>query len=166
MKKWWMLLGILILMGGCSQGEHTETAAKKEVVPTPDPAVEVEGIQAFARLGADIDVPAGAENAKYYIISDQTAEIQFTQNGGQYSYRASRTVDEAANGQGELQEVEDVQAVAGSQVIPIHKTDTGYLVLWKWGEVTYSLEAGDSVDVGMVRSLAEELARETMPAAL
>lgn len=165
MKKWWILAGILVLLGGCSQVEHKSAEMEREETPPLDPAVEVEGIEAFARLGADIDVPAGAENAKYYIISDRIAEIQFSQNGVQYSYRASQ-MDEATGVQGEPQEVEDVQAVAGSQVIPIQKMDSGYVALWKWGELTYSLIAEDSADVGMVRSLAEELARETMPAVL
>lgn len=164
MKKWWMLLGIFVLLGGCSSVDSVGSKMKGTETPTPDPFVEVEGIQAFARVGADIDVPAGAENAKYYIISDEIAEIQFSQNGVQYSYRASQVVEDVAGVQGEMQEVEDVQAAAGSQVIPIQKAGGSYLAVWKWGQVAYSLATDDPVDVGMMRSLAEELARETMPA--
>lgn len=164
MKKWWLLLGMLVLLGGCSSVGTMEPKTERAETPTPAPFVEVEGIQAFARVGADIDVPAGAENAKYYIISDEIAEIQFNQNGVQYSYRASQVVEDVAGVQGEIQEVEDVQAAAGSQVIPIQKAGSSYLAVWKWGQVAYSLVTDDPVDVGMMRSLAEELARETMPA--
>ena len=113
MKKWWILAGILVLLGGCSQVEHKSAEMEREETPPLDPAVEVEGIEAFARLGADIDVPAGAENAKYYIISDRIAEIQFSQNGVQYSYRASQ-MDEATGVQG-------VQQVAFKNVFRIDK---------------------------------------------
>ena len=79
MRKLCLLLGMLVLLGGCSSLNDSEPEIKREEIP--DPLVEVEGTQAFARVGADIEAPVGAENARYYIISERIAEIQFSQNG-------------------------------------------------------------------------------------
>lgn len=162
MRKFCLLLGIVVLLGGCSSVENREPEIKKEQIP--DPLVEVEGTQAFARLGADIEVPVGAENARYYIISERIAEIQFSQNGVHYSYQASQDEGAAAGGQENMQEQGSVQAVVGEISIPIQTEGDRHLAVWKWGTMWYSLKAEDPVDEGIMKALVEELARETMPA--
>ena len=55
MRKFCLLLGMLVLLGGCSSVNDSGPEIKREVIP--DPLVEVEGTQAFARVGADIECP-------------------------------------------------------------------------------------------------------------
>ncbi len=164
MRKIWLLLGMAVLLSGCAKEDSIKPETRREEVP--DPMVEVEGAQAFAKVGADIEAPAGAEDAKYFMIADQIAEIQFTQNGVQYSYRAARAKENVTGMQTETQELEDVKAVVGSCEIPIQIAGSSYVAIWKWGEISYGLITRDSVDGGVMKSLVEELARETMPAQL
>lgn len=164
MDKRWLLLTLVFLLAGCAPkdpvGSEIQREEQKE---TPEPAVEVGGTWAFAEVGADIEVPVGAENAKYFIISDKVAEIQFTRNGVPYSYRASKLEDDLVDMQSEAQEVEGQQAVIGDHTIPVQEADGRFFAVWKWGGVFYSLAAKEQVDGGIMRSLVEELGRETMP---
>lgn len=166
MKKYWLsgALAVFVLFGGCASQErdgYIEPKVQKEEIP--DPRVEVEGTGAFAKVGADIETPAGAENARYFIISERIAEITFDRNEIQYSYRASQ-FEEDLTGIQDAQELEGVQAMVGSYAIPIRTAQDGYLAVWKWGGISYSLTADNQAEEGIVKSLVEELARETMPA--
>lgn len=157
MRKICLLLGIIVLLGGCSSEESIGSTGKHEEVSNF--SVEVEGTQAFARVGAEIEVPVGAENARYYIISGQIAEIQFSLDGVQYNYQASQNGEAVTD----VQDQESVQAVVGDVLIPIQISDGRHLAAWKWGAVWYRLATDDPVDEGIMKSLVEELARETMP---
>lgn len=164
MDKRWLLLVIIFLLSGCASEDPVKPEIQKEErKELPDPAVEVEGVWAFAGVGADIEVPVGAENAKYFIISDKIAEIQFTRNGVPYSYRASQSEEDLIDMQSKAQDVEGLQAVIGDHVIPIQEAEDGFIAVWKWGGIFYSLSAKEQVDGGIMRALVEELGRETMP---
>ena len=162
MRKLCLLLGMLVLLGGCSSLNDSEPEIKREEIP--DPLVEVEGTQAFARVGADIEAPVGAENARYYIISERVAEIQFSQYGVEYCYQASQDEEPGGNSQEDAREQESVQAVVGDVSIPIQTQGDSHLAVWRWGSMCYRLESDDPVDEGIMKALVEELARETMPA--
>ncbi len=165
MKKIWLPLAMAILLLGCAKQENQERLIRPETPKeeVSDPVTEVEGAKAFAKVGADIEAPAGAEDAKYFIIADRVAEIQFMQNGVQYSYRAARTEENVTGMQTETQELEDAKAVVGSCEIPIQIAGNSYVAIWKWGEISYGLIARDSADGNVMKSLVEELARDTMP---
>ena len=64
----------------------------------------------------------------------------------------------------DAQALEDTEAMVGSYTIPIRVSDSSYLAVWKWGGISYSLTADNQAEEGIVKSLVEELARETMPA--
>ena len=162
MRKLCLLLGMLVLLGGCSSVNDSGPEIKREEIP--DPLVEVEGTQAFARVGADIEAPVGAENARYYVISERIAEIQFSQNGVEYCYQASQDEEYVNDSRENMQEQEGVQAVVGEVSIPIQTKGDKHLAVWRWGNVCYRLESDDPVDEGIMKALVEELARETMPA--
>ena len=164
MDKRWLLLAIIFLLSGCASEDPVKPEIQKEErEEIPDPTVEVEGVWAFAGVGADIEVPVGAENARYFIISDKIAEIQFTRNGVPYSYRASQFEDDLTGIQSQVQEVEGLQAVIGDHVIPIQEADGRLIAVWRWGQISYSLSAQEQVDGGIMRTVVEELGRETMP---
>lgn len=162
MRKFCLLLGMLVLLGGCSSVNDSGSEITMEQVP--DPLVEVEGTQAFARVGADIEAPVGAENARYYIISERIAKIQFSQNGVEYSYQASQDEGLLGGVQEMTQEQDGVQAVVGEVSIPIQAEGDSRVAVWRWGSMCYRLTADDPVDEGIMKALVEELARETMPA--
>lgn len=166
MKKIWLLLGVAVLLLGCAKQENQKGPVRPEATKeeVPDPMTEVEGAQAFAKVGADIEAPAGAEDARYYIIAERIAEIQFMQNGVQYSYRAARTEENVTGMRTETQELEDARAVVGSREIPIQIAGNSYVAIWRWGDISYGLIARDSADGNVMKSLVEELARDTMPA--
>lgn len=169
MKKYWLLgmLAVSVLFGGCASEEwegYVEPKGQKENVSDSKVSkVEVEGNGAFTKVGADIETPAGAENARYFIISERIAEITFDRNEVQYSYRASQ-LEEDLTGIQDAQALEDTEAMVGSYTIPIRVSDSSYLAVWKWGGISYSLTADNQAEEGIVKSLVEELARETMPA--
>lgn len=169
MKKYWLLgmLVLSVLFGGCASEKwenYAESKGSKENVSGSKIfKVEVEGTGAFVKVGADIETPAGAENARYFIISERIAEITFDRNEVPYSYRASQ-LEEDLTGIQDAQILEDTQAIVGSYAIPIQVSDNGYLAVWKWGSISYSLTADNRAEQGIVKSLVEELARETMPA--
>lgn len=168
MKRVWLLLGMAVLLIGCAKEEIQERQIKRETPKeeAPDPITEVEGATAFAKVGADIEAPAGAEDAKYFIIADRIAEIRFTRNEVLYSYRASRTEGNLTGTEEEPRDVEGVKAAVGNYEIPIQTVGGNYLALWKWGEIAYGLIAREPVDAAVMKSLTEELARDTMPAQL
>ncbi len=165
MGRCWLMLLVIFLLGGCAPDEPVRPKAQREEEKeTPDPVVEVEGIWAFAGVGADIEAPVGAENARYFIVGDAVAEIRFVRNDVAYSYKASKSEADLNAQQGGAREVEGVQAQVDDHAIPIQETDGGLTATWRWGSVSYSLTAEGPVDVQIMRTLVEELARETMPA--
>ena len=92
MGRCWLMLLVIFLLGGCVPDEPVRPKAQREEEKeTPDPVVEVEGIWAFAGVGADIEAPVGAENARYFIVGDAVAEIRFVRNDVAYSYKASKS---------------------------------------------------------------------------
>ena len=169
MKKYWLLgmLAVSVLFGGCASKKWEDYAEskgfKENISGSKISKVEVEGTGAFAKVGADIETPAGAENARYFIISERIAEIIFDRNEVQYSYRASQLEEDLTSIQ-DAQVLEDTEAIVGSYAIPIQISDSGYLAVWKWGGISYSLTAQNQAEKEIVKSLVEELARETMPA--
>ena len=55
------------------------------------PYEEVSGPEAFSTLGFTIDAPEGALDVTYCISYGNTAQVDFTLNGSEYSYEASAT---------------------------------------------------------------------------
>lgn len=164
MGRCWLMLLVIFLLGGCAPDEPVRPKVQREErEETPDPTVEVEGTGAFAEVGADIEAPVGAENARYFIVGDKVAEIRFVRNDVAYSYRASKSEADLNALQGGAREVEGVQAQVDDRTIPIRETDGSLSATWRWGPVSYSLTAEGEVDAQIMRALVEELARETMP---
>lgn len=89
LKRYLVSLLAVVLLSGCTPDDPDGPGIRPEIrkeerEEVPDPTVEVEGTWAFAEVGADIEAPVGAENARYFIVSDRIAEIQFTRNDVPY----------------------------------------------------------------------------------
>ncbi len=84
-----------VFLGGCSRNklaEPAEESAAAEAVTAdtaqaPNPMAEVEDPQAFEAIGVHMIAPANGKDIKYFIISGQVAEMQFTLDGTAYSWR-------------------------------------------------------------------------------
>lgn len=168
LKRYLVSLLAVVLLSGCTPDDPDGPGIRPEIrkeerEEVPDPTVEVEGTWAFAEVGADIEAPVGAENARYFIVSDRIAEIQFTRNDVPYRYQASQKEDLAGLSQG-TQEAGGLEAMVGSSAIPIEGSDGRFSAAWRWGGTSYRLIADEQVDGQIMKSLVEELARETMPA--
>ena len=86
MRKILQLTFIFIFLLGTLAGC---TKKQEEIKEVSNPMKEVEGNQAFREVGAYIEVPAGAQDSKYYIGDKKIAEIIFVFNDAADSYRSS-----------------------------------------------------------------------------
>lgn len=155
-RKWGivMLTGLMLAITGC--------AAQEKKTEVPNPMVEVEGSDAFQKVGANIETPAGGEDSKYYIINDKIAEIQFGFNGAVYSYRASGLQDDISGVKDSDVDGKEAEVTVGMEDITIETlSGGGRLAQWDWDEVEYSLYTPDEVEDDVIRSLVKQLATET-----
>lgn len=158
-KKWYLIIGlaVLALTAGC-QG----TQSSREV---SDPLKEVEGKEEFEKVGAYIEVPAGAENTKYYIIDDEIAEIRFDFNGASYIYRSSNQTEDVADlgVKFDKEQSRTVEAGKNGTAAEVRVDENGgQLAQWQYGENYYSLytdgQAEDTVFDSLCRELLEDSA--------
>lgn len=181
-----MVLAFAVLCSGCTgatagepTGETNAKAQKATSTPTPTPKQEKkeeisspledsESAEAFNALGADIEVPAGAQDARYYIVDDVIAEIQFTFNDAEYFYRASIEEDDLFKIDESAVDGNSLTFTVGKKDITIETlTGGGYLTQWEYTPVHYSLyTADDEVKEETVQSLVREMALETASTAL
>lgn len=149
------------MLGGCGQkAEETTGAARteasaaaeaesrkaeesQETADIPNPLVEVTGTEAFEELGIHMEAPEGAENLQYYILSETVADMRFTLNQVDYTYRASIKAEDFA---GIFERFTDLvleltgEGKSGAAQIQIKTTQSsGRLASWAWGDVKYTL---------------------------
>lgn len=142
------------LLAGCSQQE-----SKVEV---PNPMVEVDGSEAFEKVGAQIEVPAGAVDAKFFIINDEIAEIQFHFHDAEYSYRASSLAEDISGVYLEMDGDKRLSVSTTGRNLPVETTtEGGRLAEWEWEPVSYSLYTADEVEDDEISSLVKELVTDT-----
>lgn len=147
------------ILGGCgsSGGSGETTAAQTEAVQTeessqaetealepdeiPNPMEEVSGPEAFEEIGIHMAAPEGAENLACFMISGAVADMRFTLDGIDYTYRASVTAEDFA---GIFERFKEETLTAGGEdgtpEILIKTTDSnGRLASWSQGETNYTL---------------------------
>lgn len=157
MKKFMLLVLMMLTAGmlaGCSQEENK--------VEVPNPMVEVDGSEAFKKVGAQIEVPAGAVDAKFFIIDDEVAEIQFRFHDAEYSYRASSLAEDISGVHAEMDGDKRLSvATTGRNLVVETTAEGGRLAEWEWEPVSYSLYTADEVEDDEISSLVKELVTET-----
>ena len=155
-KLIWIMSAVFAVsvLAGCTQEE------KK--VEVPNPMVEVDGSQAFEEVGAQIEVPAGAVDAKFYIINDEVAEIQFRFHDAEFSYRASSLVQDISGVNLSMESGKERTVEAAGKSITIETTsEGGRLAEWEREPKAYSLYTADEVEDTVIESLVKDLAMET-----
>lgn len=65
------------------------------------PFVDVSEARDFETLGFTIDAPEGAENISYCILDGQIAQVAFSLNGQEYTYRAAKLDGDFSSANGE-----------------------------------------------------------------
>ena len=86
-----MALIFAAAFSGCSAKKPSESENAGGNVQIPNPVVGVDGASDFEALGVAIDAPRGASDAAYSIIGGELAQITFTLDGVEYTYRAQKT---------------------------------------------------------------------------
>ncbi len=82
------VLCIVIMLGVLTACGKTPA---EEPVGMPNPLKEVSGEQMAAITGLALVAPEGASGVKYFTINDKTAQLVFTLDGREYTYRAEPT---------------------------------------------------------------------------
>lgn len=180
-KKIWIcsVLVFAVLCSGCAGATAGEpsgetSAGVRKPTPKPEkkeeienPMEEVESAAAFEKLGANIEVPAGAKDARYYIVNDEIAEIQFVFNDAVYSYRASIEEEDLSGVCDEAAEGKDSKFTVGEKEIVIEMMENGgYLTQWEYEPVHYSLYTADEVEEAVIQALVREMVLDTASIAL
>lgn len=141
----------------------------------PNPILEVEDASAFLALGLKLDAPAGAENVRYSIIDGDLAQVLFSLDGADYTYRASKTLEGDISGI--YAELEDeavgicVDGVDFGVCVDFRTVKSGgYIASWHAGETQYSLSTlspvAEQAFTELAISIASEAARTAADAGL
>lgn len=59
-----------------------------------NPVIEQDSAKALADIGLPIDAPKGAADVQYFIIDGKLAQVDFTLDGKEYTYRASKSEED------------------------------------------------------------------------
>jgi hypothetical protein len=130
----------------------------------PNPIVEVSDASAFDELGLPIDAPEGAENVRYSIISGEIAQVNFTLDGADYTYRAANSEEDISGVYETFDDVEksieaDGEDWSASITVKTVKDGDGALATWRYGSVQFSLYTPDEVSADAMGAVATQLAK-------
>ncbi len=146
-----LAIALILIFGAC--GGADPAAGQGEQLPNP--VVEVEGSAAFSALGCFITVPSGATDARYAIIADEIAQIQFTLERRAYTYRAANTAEDISGVYETFDAAETVSlGDASARVETIGGGANGALAAWSAGETRYTLYTPDATDASTIGALA------------
>jgi len=134
-------------------------------VQLANPMKQVESAAAFAALGVSIEAPAGAQNPQYFVIADELAEIRYTLDGKEFTYRASATEEEDISGVYEAFTEDVLLEEAWDYVLTVNTIENngGTVGIWRHGEVSYSLYSPQVTVPEELSNYAAELCMATAP---
>ena len=174
-------LSLALVVSSCGT-PGSATTGTPSPVNTPSPTdtltpqqtnpVEEADAAALAAAGLPLEAPFGSENVSYSLIDGKTAQVQFTLNGVDYTFRGTREEGDVAGVYGEIQSEETLAACGDvySQTTTYRTfTDGGKLALWDSADVHCSLYAAapddffSGVSDGLGRYVAARLDPETWP---
>ena len=125
--------------------DPTPAATKsEETVPVPDPVSEEPSAATLAALGIPLEAPFGAEQVTYSVIGDTAAQVQFTLNGVEYTFRGSREEEEVSGIYGTVTEEVSLAACGAyysQETTYCTYADGGKLALWDFGGLRFTLYA-------------------------
>lgn len=122
-----------------------------------NPVVEQDSAKALADIGLPIDAPQGASDVQYFIIDGKLAQVYFTLDGKEYTYRASKSEEDNS---GVYMEFSKTDKVAVGNVNAFIKTivnDGGYVAIWNRSGIQYSLSLLEKSDAAAFTALVKTL---------
>lgn len=158
-------------LGGCAGAKPEATTAAQttaaqsepQSAAIPNPMKEVADTLAFEELGIHMIVPSEAKDVKYFIIGGEVADVHFTLDGVEYTWRASNTAEDFAGIFERFKEGEEIttsfDADGESAEITIKTTESGgRLAAWAWGDTNYTLYTAAAVEDEAIEALTLHLA--------
>ncbi len=147
---------VCLLTACASTGTGTDASVPSQSeAQLPNPMVGQQDAAAFEALGIKLDAPESAENIAYFIIDKTLAEVDFTLDGIDYTYRASKTdkdisgVYDAFTPGNTIYMVRDYENLSADVQIA---SEGGTLVTWSADSVNYSLFAKQKVDEASLKA--------------
>ena len=123
---------------------------------------EADSVLDFESIGVHMVLPKEAAAPSYYIINGEVADVEFTCDQVQYTYRASDTARDFA---GIFERFKDgiITETAGSgeektQILVRTTESGGHLASWEWGSTKYTLYTSGQAEDTQVAALAVTLA--------
>ena len=141
-----------------------------ETVQIPNPVSEAPSAASLAAMGVPLEAPFGAEQVTYSVIGDTVAQVQFTLNGVEYTFRGGQAEEEISGIYGTVTEEVCVAACGAyySQETTYRTyADGGKLALWDFGGMGFTLyaarpdEAFDGIPDALGHYVANRLEEET-----
>lgn len=115
-----------------------------EIVQSFDPVPEEPSAASLAAMGVPLEAPFGAESVTYSVIGGTAAQVQFTLNGVEYTFRGGPADAEIAAGYDSVTEEVSIAACGAyySQTTTCRTyADGGKLALWDFGDLQFTLYA-------------------------
>lgn len=119
------------------------------------PIGDVSGAQDFEALGFTIDAPEGAENISYCILDGQIAQVVFSLDGQEYTYRAGKLDGDFSGASGEA--VGSVSLDAEYDAVLDCLSPDMWRAHWVKGSVNYYLANFDGADEEDIKNTAQVL---------
>lgn len=159
------ILAALLLTAACGCAAGKKPNGETEVV---NPVKEVDGASAFEPMDLYIDAPDGASDVRYSTISDKIAQVVFTLDGHEYTYRAAHTDEDITGLYVEYEEIElhsdaDGDGWTASVRVRTIRDGGGMLAEFAYGTAKFSLYTPDPVNEQTVAELAVSLASVQCP---
>lgn len=146
--------------GESTAGERQEDADDNGTeAEMPNPYAELEGPEGLKEASLSMEMPEGAEDGKYYLISGEIGEITFTLNDIPYSYRGAAHAEDFAGIFEEFEEEVSALSDCGADEDLLVKTTVsgGRLASWSKNGAKYTLYTPKPVEDGDIFTLCIEL---------
>ena len=161
-------LAVAAALAGCAaqKPETPSQPSESQNAQISNPIVQYDDASAFESLGIAIDAPKNADGVSYSIIGGELAQVKFTVDGSDYTYRAQKT-DEDISGLYVEFEDESVHLDAtydkGCVGVDIKsvKDSEGKLAVWKLDGTMFALYT-ESASTEAIQSVAMQLVEAQM----
>ena len=144
-----------------AQTESTAALQTSEAAGIPNPMEEAKDANAFEKLGIHMVVPEEATDVQYYTINGEVADIRFTMDEVNYTWRASNTAEDFA---GIFERFKDNPSTleydygTGKLEALVKTTESGgRLAEWTWGDTVYTLYTSQAVEDDVVNAVVLKL---------
>lgn len=119
------------------------------------PIVDVSGAQEFERLGFTIDAPDGAGNVSYQILDGKIAQVLFSLDGREYTYRAAGLDGDFSGANGEPAGSAALDAEYGAVLDRL--SPAIWRAHWSRGSISFYLVNADGADEKTVTAVVKTL---------